>query len=71
MSSERPQDCVTRTLYAGGTGLAVGGIVGTMVANWQDVPKVIRNQSWPAFVATGSSSLTSPCTLQAYILDWL
>lgn len=55
MASERPQDCVSRALLGTATGAGFGAILGAITANWSDVPKVIRNQSWPAFKQTGSA----------------
>lgn len=55
--SIRDKDCTTRTLSAGAAGVVLGGLAGAVTATWQDVPKVIRNQSWPAFVATGMASI--------------
>ena len=57
MSDDRPKDCITRTAYAGGAGLAFGLAAGGIVATWADVPLVIRNQAWPAFRATGREVL--------------
>lgn len=50
---ERPDDCVSRTLSAVGTGLVAGGIAGAVTANWANVPPVLQNKPWPALKQTG------------------
>lgn len=63
MSEGRPQDCVSRILYATLGGAGSGAILGAITANWSDVPRVIRNKSWPAFKQTGPlRMLLNPCT---------
>ena len=56
-TQERPESCVTRAIYGGISGFGFGAILGAVSANWSDVPKVIRNKSWPAFAETGKYTL--------------
>lgn len=50
---ERPEDCISRTLTAVGTGIVAGGIMGAVTANWSNVPPVLRDRPWPALKYTG------------------
>ncbi|CAK0786578.1 hypothetical protein CVIRNUC_009792 [Coccomyxa viridis] len=50
---DRPEDCISRTLTAVGTGLVAGGIMGAVTANWSNVPPVLRDRPWPALKYTG------------------
>ena len=52
---ERPEDCLSRTLTAVGTGLVAGGIMGAVTANWSNVPPVLRDRPWPALKYTGGT----------------
>lgn len=46
-------DCLSAVISSSATGAIFGTVAGSALANWGDVPKVIRNQSWPALKETG------------------
>ena len=50
-----PQDdsCLSAIISSSVTGAAFGTVAGSALANWGDVPKVVRNKSWPALKETG------------------
>lgn len=60
---EYPEDCPTRMAWGLGSGFLAGSLLGAISSNWSDVPMVIRNKTWPAFVRTGSVMLSSGTTL--------
>lgn len=47
------EDCLSAVISSSVTGAAFGTVAGSALANWGDVPKVIRNKSWPALKETG------------------
>ena len=64
---ERPEDCVSRTLTAVGTGLVAGGIMGAVTANWSNVPPVLRDRPWPALKYTGETCMG---TAHTHVEHW-
>lgn len=62
MAVERQTDCLSRTINGTAAGGVFGAILGAVTANWSDVPKVIRNKSWPAFKQTGQSVVSNTFT---------
>ena len=56
---ELPDSAVTRILGGTGSGLLIGGIVGSIFSNWQDLPQHIAARPMLALGATGAS--WQPC----------
>lgn len=53
--SDEHKNCLTETAKTAGLGAVFGTIAGATIANWGDVPKVIRNKSLPALKETGQN----------------
>ena len=54
------KNCLEETAKSAGMGALFGTVAGAAIANWGDVPKVIRNKSLPALKETGEC-ITPAC----------
>lgn len=68
---ERPEDCLSRTLTAVGTGIVAGGVMGAVTANWSNVPPVLRDRPWPALKYTGDGQIDPDTYVQKWPVIWL
>ena len=63
MAAERADDCVSRMIAGGVSGLAAGAIGGAITANWSETPLVLRNKAWPALKRTGERCVITTLTM--------
>ncbi|KAK9815230.1 hypothetical protein WJX72_000376 [[Myrmecia] bisecta] len=53
MADDRPDDCMFRVASGAASSALAGTIVGAVLANWGNIPRVLANQPWPALKRTG------------------